>query len=260
MKNAIVTTGHKMNTASQTLAKETADRLGLPFVVRGNSSVEALMEQYEVPAVMVAKKQALTLVTSGGELFFHSSMAHLRIKNLRMGKKDNMLEAMGLEAGMRVLDCTLGFGADALVASYAAGAEGKVTGLESSPLIAAVVGYGMQHLMAENYDIHEAMRRITVYNRNYLDYLKQQPAGSVDIVYFDPMFRHPLRASTNLDPLRSVANPSPVSEEAVEEACRVARYRVVLKENSRSLEFARLGFTHVMGGRYSRVHYGVMTV
>ncbi len=73
-----------MNTASQTLAKETADRLGLPFVVRGNSSVEALMEQYEVPAVMVAKKQALTLVTSGGELFFHSSMAHLRIKNLRM--------------------------------------------------------------------------------------------------------------------------------------------------------------------------------
>ena len=30
-----------------------------------------------------------------------------------------------------------------------------------------------------------------------------------------------------------------------------------LKENARSLEFERLGFTQIMGGRYSKVHYGV---
>ena len=54
-----------------------------------------------------------------------------------------------------------------------------------------------------------------------------------------------------------MANHEPVSEVMIEEACRVARRRVVFKENARSLEFERLGFTKIMGGRYSKVHYGV---
>lgn len=249
-----------MNMDSQALAQKTAVRLGLPFVMRGKSSIDALKKRYGVSSVLVARQQALILETSGGELFFHSSMAHLRIKNLRMGKKDHMVEAMGLEAGMSVLDCTLGFGADAMVASYVAGPAGQVTGLESSPLVAAVVGYGMHYLEAENRAIHEAMRRITVHNRDYQEYLRQQSSDSIDIVYFDPMFRHPLRTSTNLDPLRSVANPDPVPAMAIAEACRVARHRVVLKENSRSLEFGRLGFQQVVGGRYSKIHYGVINV
>ena len=49
-----------------------------------------------------------------------------------------------------------------------------------------------------------------------------------------------------------------VALEAVEEARRVARQRIVLKENSRSREFARLGFSELAGGRYSHVHYGIM--
>ncbi|MGP1407976.1 MAG: class I SAM-dependent methyltransferase, partial [Selenomonas sp.] len=53
---------------------------------------------------------------------------------------------------------------------------------------------------------------------------------------------------------------APVSLFAVAEACRVAKRRVVLKENSRSLEFARLGFSKIAGGKYSPVHYGVIDV
>ena len=84
-------------------------------------------------------------------------------------------------------------------------------------------------------------------NQDYLSYLKAQPDNSFDIVYFDPMFRHALLDSKNLSPLRQLADNDPVSLEAINEAKRVAKYRVVFKENSRSLEFARLGFEKICG-------------
>ena len=71
------------------------------------------------------------------------------------------------------------------------------------------------------------------------------------------MFRHPLMQSENMNPLRYAADHDPVSEEMMAEARRVARRRVVLKETSKSTEFARLGFPEIAGGRYSSVHYGV---
>jgi 16S rRNA (guanine1516-N2)-methyltransferase len=260
MDSAVVTTGHKYNKDNSQLARKIAARLNLLFVDRGNTSISLMMEQQGVQNVLVAKNKVLTLITPDGELIFHSGMAHLRIKNLRLGKTDNMLEAMGIVPGMSVLDCTLGFGADAIVAAYAVGATGSVIGLESSSLVAAVIGYGMQNFVAENHPIQEAMHRVFVYNVDYLNYLKKQPDKSFDVIYFDPMFRHPIKTSTNMDPLRVVANSSAVSSEAIGEALRVARKRVILKENSRSLEFTRLGFSHVTGGKYSPVHYGVMEV
>ena len=88
--------------------------------------------------------------------------------------------------------------------------------------------------------------------------LAGQEDSSFDSVYFDPMFRYPLMDSENLSPLRSLADSRALTEETVAEACRVARKRVVMKENARSLEFERLGFKTIMGGKYSKVHYGVM--
>ena len=127
-------------------------------------------------------------------------------------------------------------------------------------MIAAVTGYGLQHFLPGNYPLYAAMRRINVVNEDYLDYLRQQPDNSVDVVYFDPMFRKPLTASSSISPLRGVADHRPLSVEAVTEACRVARLRVVMKEASGSGEFARLGFHRLVGGKYSKVHYGVIAV
>ena len=258
---AIVTTGRKVKADSIALAKATAQRLGIPFAPRRNESIEELRDQYGTPFVLVAKKGLLFLDTREGEFFFHPNMAHLRLKNLRFGDgKDHMVEAMGLKEGMSVLDCTLGFGTDAIVASFAAGEKGHVTGLEASPLIAEVTGYGLAHFHAENYPIQEAMRRIQTVPTDYLDFLRQAEDDSYDIVYFDPMFRHPLMESRNLNPLRLAADHSPVSEEAVLEARRVARYRVVFKENARSMEFERLGFSAMAGGKYSKVCYGIISL
>ena len=97
------------------------------------------------------------------------------------------------------------------------------------------------------------MRRVEAKHADYEDFLRNLPDDFYDVVYFDPMFRHPLKDSVQLAPLRLLAEPAPVSHAAIAEACRVARKRVVLKENSRSLEFARLGFSKTAGGKYSSV-------
>ncbi len=258
MIKAIVTTERKVKEESRLLARQVAEKLQIPFVPRGTASIEVLWEAYQVEFVLIARKGQLILETPEGEMFFHPNMAHLRVRNLRLGQPDHMVTAMGLLPGMSVLDCTLGFGADAIVASFAAGAEGRVTGIEVSPLVSTVVGYGLAHFRAENYPIQEAMRRIQVVSTDYLSYLQSQPDDSVDVIYFDPMFRHPLQTSANINPLRCVADHRPVSPAAIIEAKRVARHRIVLKENSRSREFSRLGFPHIVGGRYSHVHYGMM--
>lgn len=257
MMGAISTTGRRFRPENVRLAKEVAQKFGIPYVARNRESMEELREQYDCELILVAKKGLLVLDTLQGELFFHPNMAHLRLKNLRMGERDHMVDAMDLRPGMTVLDCTLGFGADAIVASYATGSGGSVTGLEINPFVAEAIGYGLGHSLGDNYDMHEAMRRIRVHCADYLEFLREQPDKSFDVVYFDPMFRHPLMESENLNPLRAVADHRPVSLEAVSEAKRVARHRVVLKENSRSLEFARLGFTKMSGGQYSKIRYGV---
>ena len=187
-------------------------------------------------------------------------MSHLRVKNLRRGQRDNMAAAMDLHPGMSVLDGTLGFGADAIVASFVTGETGRVVGIESSPLIEAVVREGLAHFAGENAVMTAAMRRIETHCADALTFLRAQPAKSFDVVYFDPMFRHPLLASENLNPLRYAADHRAATPELIAAARRVARHRVVMKETSKSGEFARLGFPEVVGGKYSPVHYGVLRV
>ena len=259
--SAIVTTvrrGQKYTEANRVLAARTAAALGIPNVSRGNDLLEELRAAYGVDTVLVARRGLLTLVTAEGELFFHPGMSHLRIKNLLLGHGDHLVTALGLTEGMHVLDCTLGTGADAIVESFAVGAAGAVTALESNPLIAAVIADGLAHATGDNYEMHAAMRRITVHHADALAFLRAAETDSYDVIYFDPMFRRPLHESAGMNALRVLADMRALTEEMIAEACRVARRRVVMKERRGSAEFDRLGFTHVMGGKYSRIAYGVM--
>ena len=258
--SAIVTTvrrGTRYTEANRALAARTAKELGIPNVLRGNDSIEELRKTYNVDAVLVARQGLLTLVTTEGELFFHPGMAHLRMKIL-LGHGDHLVRALGLTEGMHVLDCTLGIGADAIVESFAVGASGSVTALESNALIAAVIADGLAHAIGDNYDMHAAMRRIVVHHADALTFLRAAADKGYDVIYFDPMFRRPLHESAGMNALRVLADMRALTEETIAEARRVARCRVVMKERRGSAEFARLGFTHIMGGKYSRIAYGVM--
>lgn len=228
------------------------------FVSRERLSLDRLREEHNAENVLVLNRERATLHTPLGEYHFHPSMAVPRIKAIRQGKPDHMVQAMGLQRGDSILDCTLGLGSDAIVASFVTGCDGRVVGIEAAPELAYIVRHGLANYAGNSEALREAMSRIEVICADSERHLSQQPAGSFDIVYFDPMFRVPRERSSSMAPLREVVNPEPLTAFMMEEARRVARKRIVMKENSFSREFSRLGFTEIYGGRYSPVAFGVI--
>ncbi|MCR4400733.1 MAG: class I SAM-dependent methyltransferase, partial [Syntrophomonadaceae bacterium] len=230
---------------------------GWPLVARGRRSLARVQEEAGADAVAVWMPQGPRLFVDGEVFYFHPSMAKNRLSRHRKGLAVDVLQRVaGIRPGDQVLDCTLGLGADAIVASWLAGAGGRVVGLEASPEVAAIVRWGMRCYHSGISWLDEAIWRIEVLCAHHLQYLRALPAASFDVVLFDPMFRQPVHASRPLTPLRRLAQGGPLEREAVEAARRVARRRVVLKERRHSPEFARLGFARVEGGESSRVAYG----
>jgi hypothetical protein len=208
--------------------------------------------------MMVVSSQRISFFKGSSEFFFHPGLARLRINELKNGKTDQMIQAMSLKAGDTLLDCTLGLGTDAIVASYVSGPYGRVTGLESSNLIAYIVGRGLKTYRFEDEDTTMAMHRVEVIHTNHKDYLKNISPCSYDVVYFDPMFRSPRKHSPAIDAIRTIANPNPIDRETVDLALRACKKRVVMKERRWSKEFELLGFKDIRGGRYAPVVYGVI--
>ena len=253
--NFVVTTIRKPTEAVETLAKEISLKLGGQLVRREDFSFDALKTIHGVENILLVKKNSLSVVTAEGELFFHPNTAHLRIKNLRGGEGDRLIDALKISAGSKVLDCTLGLGSDAIVESFVAG---KVVALEVNPLIFEVVSHGLKNFSDDSPHILQAMRRVEVINVDCGEFLKTCPDNSFDVVYFDPMFRHAVKKSSGINPIRPLADNRPLNKEIVAEACRVAKNRVVMKEHNGSSEFKRLGFEILDGGNYSSVAFGVI--
>ena len=254
----IITTITKVNTDLIYQAQALAQKLNKKFVTRNNLSLERLKQDNNVDNILIFTKDGLKAHTSQGDLFFHLNMAQLRILTLNRNQKDHMVEAMDLKPKMSVLDCTLGLGTDATVASYIVGENGKVVGLESATLIYLITKYGLANFNHDNIAINHSLRRIESFNLHYLDYLKAQGDNSFDIVYFDPMFRKPIQDSANFKPMRAIANMEQLQSKALVEALRVAKKRVVIKETKDSMEFERLNISQIYGGKYSSVSYGVI--
>ena len=254
----IITTITKVNTDLIYQAQALAQKFNKKFVTRNNLSLERLKQDNNVDNILIITKDGLKAHTSQGDLFFHLNMAQLRILNLNRNQKDHMVEAMDLKPKMSVLDCTLGLGTDATVASYIVGENGKVVGLESATLIYLITKYGLANFNHDNIAINHSLRRIESFNLHYLDYLKAQGDNSFDIVYFDPMFRKPIQDSANFKPMRAIANMEQLQSKALVEALRVAKKRVVIKETKDSMEFKRLNISQIYGGKYSSVSYGVI--
>ncbi len=260
MGNFIVTTIRKPNAATEIFANKISARLGVKFVEREDFAFDTLKKVHGAENILLVKKNSLSIVTADGELFFHPNTAHLRIKNLRVGEGDRLIDALKISEGSKVLDCTLGLGSDAIVESFIAGDSGKVVALEINPLIAEVVRYGLKNFSDDSLHILEAMRRVEVINVDCGEFLKTCAENSFDVVYFDPMFRHPVKKSSGINPIRPLADNRPLTKEIIREACRVAKFRVVMKEHNRSNEFERLGFKILDGGKYSSVAFGVIDI
>jgi hypothetical protein len=57
-----------------------------------------------------------------------------------------------------------------------------------------------------------------------------------------------------------MANHSALEADVIQEACRVARKRVVLKTLVAGSELERLGFSRVVGSKHNPITYGIIVV
>ncbi len=243
--------------AAAARAKAWAAQLNGRYIERPhNLSLEEIMERYSLAALVVAEKDGPRIHCREGAFAYHPGMAELRVQRLQRQGQDHLVCALGLRPGMRVLDCTLGLGCDAAVIAYAVGAQGRVVSLEASPLIHFAVGYGLARYEAKDAALTEALRRIETVNAVAEAYLSACAPDSFDAVYFDPMFRHSVSGSKGMDALRPFALGQPLGRTAVALALKAAPLAVI-KERSEDILRA-YGCREFVGGRYSRVVYGIV--
>lgn len=241
----LVTTAAGSPGVTERHARALADELGARFAARDGRTLSHLMKTAGDPEIFVAYDKEVRFKHKDGPfLFFHPSMAMIRVKRLIAGEQDAMLNAGRVAPGDRVIDCTMGLASDAIVYSYAVGETGAVTAVESELIPFILAREGLLAYECGFPSLESAMRRIQPVHEDHLGYLRKQPDNSADIVYFDPMFRK-AEAGSSIEPLRGMANPGALRPEAVEQAKRIARKTVVMKEHNRSGEFERLGFRPV---------------
>ncbi len=245
--------------AEERAALIAADRYGLPFVARGGRALTRVMASAAVDGALVLSSARAVLSAGGAEHAWSPGMGALRMKRFLDARarggapaphdRDPFLEASGVAPGDRVLDCTAGLGADALVAAAAAGARGAVVGLESSAALAAWTGEGLRRFEAE------PARRVEILHADHVAWLAAAPPRSFDVVLFDPMFRHARAEPGGFDVVRRLANPRPLSAEALVLAQRVARRWVVVKDGAPGWDLARLGLTPLPSARGAHRYY-----
>ena len=217
--------------------------------------MENIKRNYNLSHLLIVREDKIIV---DDQYFFHPGMAVPRIKMLKKGELDPMVQAMDIKEGDSVLDCTLGMANDAIVASFIIGAKGTIVGIESSPIIYAVTKWGLVSAQKGSKDSQNAMRNISVINSNYEDYLEKLSENSFDVVYFDPMFDVPLLRSNGINGLRVFANYDKLTNDVIKSALRVARRRVVIKEWKYGHILKNLSVHKVIGGKYSKVKFGVL--
>lgn len=265
--NIAVTTSVEPSEALLARAGEISVDLQCPLLDRDRRGLKQLMERHHLDRVFVLTKEQLVLHGREGSLFWHPGTSVLKLwayapsnnKHKQLEKTLDIIRATGIQPGDQILDCTLGYGSDAIVLSWACGPTGRVVGLEADLCLAYLTGDGLRTYKNVAPQVREAMGRIEVVQSMNLAYLRQLPANSFDVVYFDPMFQEGLSASKPLQALRAFACTAILDIETLHEAKRVARRRVVVKERIGSGVFEALGIEKTLGGwRTGAVAYGLV--
>ncbi len=252
--DVVVTTTCSPSPEVETTAAAIARPLQRPLVARRRDTITALTRREGALAALVVGPAGVRLIDHGHGFAFHPSMARLRVSGLRAGSADRLVKVAGLRAGDSMLDCTCGLGADAIVAAHAVSESGIVVTLESSAMLAAMVSHGMKHYDDGFVLLVRAMRRVAVINAEYQGVLPLLPAGSWDVVYFDPMFVSTIDEAKGLDLVRMLGAGGAPSRDVIAEARRVARRCVVVKDRAPGPLLRALDIPVV--SRTQRIWYG----
>ena len=256
-KYAVMLSRNARGSGAVQTAKNMAARLGVAYLDRPHNQVlEEFMAAQALAAVIVLEKDGPRIHSEYGTFAYHPGMAEIRVQQLLRGAPDHLVQALDLRSGARVLDCTLGLASDAAVAACVVGPTGRVVGLEASLLLHFSVQYGLAHYECKTPLLTAALRRVEAVHAVAGEYLAACAADSFDVVYFDPMFRHPVQGSKAMEALRPLALEEPLDRTTVELALKVAP-RVVIKERSEYL-LREYGCQEYVGGKYSRIKFGII--
>jgi 16S rRNA (guanine1516-N2)-methyltransferase len=155
------------------------------------------------------------------------------------GRSQLLARAVGLKgaASIDVLDATAGLGRDAFVL---ASLGCRVTLVERSPIVAALVGNGLARAVSDSAagDTVSHMQLVVADARELLSRLASGEAGAQpDVVYMDPMYPQRTKAALvkkELRVLRALVGRDDDAAELLAVATRVARRRVVVKRPLRA--------------------------
>lgn len=251
-----VTAVHKAPPEVAARAKERAAFLGLPYRERRGTFEEMAADGTE--AFLVYGKRGPALWADGHEHAFHTGTARLRLLALARGGADRLC-ALLPEGTKTVLDCTFGEGKDALVLSYHLGEAGRVTALEKSAALWEIGQDGLAHFTDGDPAVTAALRRIRLLRADFREVLRRAPRDAYDVIYFDTMFRRPVKRETNnREAFRSGACYDTLDEAVLAEALRAARLAVIVKERPFAAIFRSGLFTDVHRRRGQTTAYGVI--
>ena len=253
MKIAVTTT-READESLNYKAKEISKDLNISYIKRDNLSIKKTILKYGFDYLLVVERDKIVIKGEDSTLFWHPNMSELKIKSIRQGNKEAIIEATKLEEGNSILDCTLGLAGDSLVFSAIVGEKGYVVGTEVNKYIAYLSKCGL-----ENYNDGKVINNIKVVNESYEDYILKLSDNSFDVVYFDPMFKEPNRKSASINSFRDFADHKGLTKDILMEALRVCKKRVVIKERQGSNDFGKLGIEKYYGGKKSgAIIYGVI--
>lgn len=256
-----VTTAARETPVLRETAHALARELHCAFLPRRGAGLPALFAAHSetVRAVVVQTERLLLIDRDGHTFFAHPGIGYLRFGNLLLSGRDTLLDASGAKPGDRVLDCTLGFAAEATLFAHASGDTGVVHGVEAVPEVGVVVRAGLQSVVTKQEKLNAAMRRVQVVHLgSHRDYLRTCADKSYDVVYFDPFFDTVLEDSLSFAPLRVFGDHTRLAPETLADAVRVARRCVVVKTTRWGDTFAELGITERVESKNGKVTYGVV--
>lgn len=125
----LITTSFRANEQTIETAKALAKDLHGEYIERRKQSVKQLAIKRGMYSLL-GKNDLNGISQMVKSSFSIQGSAMFRVKRVLRGEKDPLIEAAQLKPGDSFLDCTLGLGSDAITASCATGANGKVAGIE----------------------------------------------------------------------------------------------------------------------------------
>lgn len=238
-------------------AKKRAEEIKVPFIERVGS-IEKCIKNNNLDGLIIYGKEPF-FKTHDGEYRFHIGVAKLRLLQLKRGNEDRLCKLIPKSA-TSFLDCTFGQGHDSIIVSTFFGDKVKVYALEKSKAIYEIGKFGIEKLKNKNTQgLEKVLKRIHLKNEDFFKYLKNAKSKSIDVVYFDPMFKSPVKREYNrIEGFRKAACYDALTDDVLNEAVRVARMCVIVKERPFSEIFRKYKFSYIDTKKGQSIAYGVI--